>query len=127
MNRRVRLLGALLALVAFSAYFTESVVAAFCAPAGDHATQHAVSHAPAAGAEHVHADETDDSDAASPGTSHESGCPLGMSGTTCVAVSLPTIASSVQILPTAGEADFVRDQSGTTLLLIHTLYHPPRA
>ncbi len=120
MNRRLRLVAALLALVAFSAYVAESVATPFCGPASEQAGSEHAAHV-GAGDHHDHS-ESHHSDA-----SHEAPCPMSFGGATCVAVSLPARAASVQLLPAEVEGEFTRDQAGTSLLLIHTIYHPPRA
>lgn len=121
MNRRLRLVGALVALLAFSAYFAEGVWAAACLPGmEDHASAHA-----SAGMNHDSPDTSsghDSPDAHQPhGASHASAdaaaadaaaaletpaetpnapdaprCPLGMTGmgSTCVAASLPALVAA---------------------------------
>jgi hypothetical protein len=122
MNRRLRFLSALLALVAFSAYFAESVVALSCAPGTE---QVAVA---AAGAHAGHSTGHDaDPESQRSDRSHDSSCPMNVGGATCVAVSLPGATASVQLQPSAADAEFTRDATGAALLLIRTLYHPPRA
>jgi len=60
--------------------------------------------------------------------SHQPHCPWGMGGgMTCVAASLPGNATVVAPLPSSAEGAFVSRQVTITLLLAHSLYHPPRA
>jgi hypothetical protein len=124
MNGRFRFLAALLALVAFSAYFAEGVLAAFCAP---ESPQHAevamdTSHASAG---HLHGAPAPEAPAEGP---HQSQCPFGMGGgMTCVAASLPGTATAVQPSPASVEGTFIPQQVSIALLLVHSLYHPPRA
>lgn len=128
MHRRFRFLAALLALVAFSAYFAEGVLAAFCAPESSvhaevvmdsadgpyHGSSHG-SHEPAA------------HEAPAEG-SHQSHCPFGMGGgMTCVAASLPGNATVVAPPPSSPEGTYVPQQVTVALLLANSLYHPPRA
>ena len=119
MNRRLRLVGALVALLAFSAYFAEGVWASACMPAmDDGSAAHAMdTHA---GMDHG-APPADDAPAPE--------CPLGMTlmGGSCVAVSLP---ASVDVSAPAVEsssaalaaADDVHDS-----LLTAGHFRPPRA
>jgi hypothetical protein len=126
MNARFRLVAALLALVAFSAYFAEGVLVAFCAPeSSGHAEMamdaphvlHGESHGaaghemPAEGANAPH-------------------CPVGMGGgggTTCVAASLPGLVIAVEPSLAGSEGQFMPQQLTLALLLVRALYHPPRA
>lgn len=120
MNRRLRLLGALVALLAFSAYFAEGVWASVCMPGMDDA---AAAHATDAHAGMNHGAPSPSDDAPAPD------CPLGMTGmgSSCVAVSLP---SAVEVPAPAVEsstaaltsADDVHDS-----LLTASHFRPPRA
>jgi hypothetical protein len=128
MNRLIRRLAALLALTAFTAYFAESVVAAFCVPAPD-SEQVAMDHTGHSGGHaghgyHGSAPEAPDSDG-----SHDSHCPLGMAagGSGCVAASLPARVAVEYVVPAAHEAAYTAQQVGVELLVTRTLYHPPRA
>jgi hypothetical protein len=123
MNRRFRSLAALLALVAFSGYFAEGVLAVFCAPASSHAEMAMASaHAPDG---HAHGPAGHEAPA---DDSHQSHCPLGMAGgMSCVAASLPGTVVAVEALPASSEGAFAPQQVTTLLLLVHSPYHPPRA
>jgi hypothetical protein len=123
MNRRFRFLAALLALVAFSAYFAEGVLAGVCPPeSSQHAelTAHAA-HGPAGESHGPGAHE------APAEGSHQSHCPFGMGGMTCVAASLPGNVNVVEPPPSGAEGAFVPQQVTIALLLVRPLYHPPRA
>jgi hypothetical protein len=121
MNRRLRVLGALLALLAFSAYFAEGVRAAACMPGmDDHGAEHASVDAHA-GMNHGSSGDTDEA----PDSPR---CPLGMAGTgSCVAVSLPAFVddqgpafeSSTVLL---AERDDILDSLSTA-----GHFRPPRA
>jgi hypothetical protein len=124
MIRRFRFLAALLALVAFSAYFAEGVVAAACAPGSP---QHAeiATDTPHGTAGHSHGAPAHEAPAESP---HQSQCPFGMGGSmTCVAAPLPGTAIAVQPSPASNEGTFIPQQVSIALLLVHPLYQPPRA
>ncbi|HSJ23044.1 MAG TPA: hypothetical protein VK929_00065 [Longimicrobiales bacterium] len=121
MSRRFRFVAALMALAAFSVYFGEGVLAAFCVP---HSTQHAetaMDHA--SGDAHAHAAP----EAPAEG-SHESQCPFGMGGgMTCTPVSLPSPVATMLAAPAASDSGFVPQQPNIPLLLTRSVYHPPRA
>ncbi|HSK19807.1 MAG TPA: hypothetical protein VK912_11725 [Longimicrobiales bacterium] len=119
MNRRLRLLGALVALLAFSAYFAEGVWASVCMPGMDEAAAHAMdAHA---GMNHGAPSPSDDTPVPD--------CPLGMTsmGSSCVAVSLP---SSVEVPAPALESATAAVTSGDDIhdsLLTTSHFRPPRA
>ena len=120
MNRRLRLLGALVALLAFSAYFAEGVWASVCMPGMENA---AAAHAmdPHAGMDHGAPTPSDDAPAPD--------CPLGMTvmGGSCVAVSLP---STVEVPAPAVESSTAALASGDDVhdsLLTASHFRPPRA
>jgi hypothetical protein len=127
MIRRFRPLGALLALLALSAFVGEGVWNSMCppVPGSDH---EAATHA-ASGGEH-HGSQHGSSEApADPDRSHDdSHCPLGMAaGASCTAASLPAMAVSLESPPAvvAGGAfviDTTRDRLPTA-----THFRPPRA
>ena len=123
MNRRIRLIGALVTLVALSAYFAESVRASMCLPgmdmdmavAGADANPHAgMNHGP-----------SDDSNA--PRTDMPE-CPLGMAGmgSSCVPMLMPATTATTT-------APFEADVVGVTsvdslhdLLISAAQFRPPR-
>ena len=120
MNRRLRLLGALVALLAFSAYFAEGVWASVCMPGMEDGT---AAHAADAHAGMNHGAPSPSDDAPAPD------CPLGMTvmGGSCVAVSLP---SSVEVPAPAAEsstAALASGDDGHDSLLTASHFRPPRA
>lgn len=130
MNRRIRVLAALLALFALSAYFAESVVAASCLPGSgsgherivgdgaDLAAHGGMHHAPVAPSE-----GTPDPRPEAPA------CPLGMTGagSSCVAASLPGAADAVRPLTaTVRSVPLLSDQSRDRLL-VSAHFRPPRS
>jgi len=127
MIRRFRPLGALLALLALTAFLGEGVWTSFCPPAtGSH---HDVAGQVASGAEHHGADHGAAEAPAEPDRTHDgSHCPLGMAaGASCTAASLPAIAVSIEP-PLAVEdgGAFVIDTTHDRLLT-PTHFRPPRA
>jgi hypothetical protein len=136
MNPRFRLLAALLALFAFSAYFAEGVWAAMCPPgteAGSHAVAQ-VADAAAPGGAHaghagMHPTPAPDSEKSESSLPYSAPCPLGMPGAggSCVAVSLPALAGEMQPAPVihapvVALLDTTHDQ-----LLVAAHFRPPRA
>jgi hypothetical protein len=124
MDRRFRSLAALLALVAFSGYFAEGVLAVFCAPDSSQQAEIAMAaaHAPNG---HAHGPAEHEAPA---DESHQSHCPFGMGGgMSCVAASLPGTVFAVDALPASSEGAFAPQQVTVVLLLVHSPYHPPRA
>jgi hypothetical protein len=120
MNRRIRLLAALLALIGFTAYFAESLVAMSCiaeAPAGETsaaaASYDGVHHAP-------HAPAEPDAD-----VPH---CPLGMAGgSSClVPATLPVAASAARVPGPEAEPSVAAIADAAHSLFVRTLFHPPR-
>lgn len=121
MSRRFRFVAALMALVAFSAYFAEGVLAIFCVPDSPHHTEVSMDHA---GGE-AHAPATHD---APTEESHMPQCPFSMGGgMTCAPVSMPAAAAAIVPRPASSESAFVPAELNIQLLLAHSLYHPPRA
>lgn len=121
MSRRFRFVAALMALVAFSAYFAEGVLAIFCVPDSPHHAEMSIDHA---GGE-THAPATHEAPAEG---SHKSQCPLSMGGgMTCAPVSMPAAAAAIVPMPPSSESAFVPAELNIQLLLTHSLYHPPRA
>jgi hypothetical protein len=139
-------MAALFALVAFSAYYAEGVLAIFCVTDSPHHEEMTVSHAAgdahAAGAHEAgtHWAATDGAGAdaapthaAGTGTapaegSHTSQCPLGMGGgVTCAPASVPAVAAAMLPTPASAERAVVPAEFNIQLLLAGSLYHPPRA
>jgi hypothetical protein len=121
MTRRFRIVAALFALVAFSAYYAEGVVAVFCVTDSPHHAEMTLSHA--AGDAHAAAAH----EAPAEG-SHRSECPLSMGGgMTCAPVSVPAAAAAMLPMPASTERTVVPAEFNIQLLLTHSLYHPPRA
>lgn len=114
MNRRFRLLGSLVALLALFAYFAQGVQAAACGPTMS-AEAHATSH-------DTHGDISQEAPA------DAQDCPLGMlmSGTCSIAflpapLALVTTDSPQAILLLAAPAD------AHDLIIAAPPFHPPRA
>ncbi len=131
MRTRVRFLGALLALLAFSAYFAEGVWAAMCPPgmAPDAPAAAEAEGKPHAGHAGMHRSVPEPSDSPEHSRSDTPPCPFIAvgAGSSCVAVSLPAQGTSLQaLLPTAGPVALAPG-SAHDLLLASTLFHPPRA
>jgi hypothetical protein len=129
MNRRVRVLSALLALLAFSAYFAESVMASSCLPGGG--AEHVVaSGIPGVGMHggmnHTPSDPSDGSRESHPDSPS---CPIGMMGTggSCVAASLPARADAVRPMAPNHNALFPGSDQNHGLLLVAAHFRPPRA
>jgi hypothetical protein len=59
--------------------------------------------------------------------SHESHCPLGMSGPTCTGSTLPASVVTMLPAPAHAESAFAASQVNVEILLARSLYHPPRA
>lgn len=123
MTRRVRFTAALLALIGFTAFFAESLVAVTCSPlmtmpeaadmAGHEGMQHTMPDEPAAGSE--------------PDSPEMPHCPLTLiAGSSCTAAALPAATGMVVLSAPAHEG--VTDPSGTgaTLLLVEPFFPPPR-
>jgi hypothetical protein len=126
MTRRFRTVAALFALVAFSAYYAEGVLAVFCVTDSPHHAEMIVSHA--AGDAHAAATHGAPVHEAPAEGSHKSQCPLSMGGgMTCAPVSVPAAAAAMLPVPASTERALVPAQFNIQLLLTHSLYHPPRA
>jgi hypothetical protein len=142
MKRRTRTLGALMALLAFTAYFAENVWASMCMPgAGAEMTMmaHADAHegasagAPDRAAGHV---ETDDGHAMAgeaapraPDGTPAPACPLGAGsvGSSCVALSLPGSSSAFDSRDTLSSGVNLSPPGPGEILLASALFRPPRA
>jgi hypothetical protein len=126
MHRRLRLVGALVALMALSAYFAEGVWASMCMPGTDVETAaHGAmdGHAGMSHAAHAPADDSSRPDTEAPD------CPLGMAGmgSSCVVVSLPaSVESPVPAVVTAAVAHAFADSLHDSLLTA-AHFRPPRA
>jgi hypothetical protein len=129
MNRRTRVLAALLALFAFSAYFGESVWASVCPPgmetqvASGAAALDEGSHA---GMHHGPTPSTEDPDHP---RSDAPVCPSGTmsAGSSCVAASLPvvTVTLADPALGYAVPPVFLNGTHDRLLIALH--FRPPRA
>jgi hypothetical protein len=124
MRSRFRTLAALLALLAFSAYFAEGVWTSLCLPGAETHVHMAIdaahhgSHAPA-----------QDSGDPDPSRSDAPSCPLGMTGmgSSCVVASLPASTSTIaQAAPEHAEIPLFLDSTHDRLL-VASLFRPPRA
>ncbi|HEV2131047.1 MAG TPA: hypothetical protein VGR27_08090 [Longimicrobiaceae bacterium] len=130
MQSRFRLFAALLALLAFSAYFAEGVWASMCPPgmeAGMNmmAQMDGASGSDMGGMHHASPSAPDDSGTSRSGTPP---CPFAVAGVgSCVAASLPATGTSVQPLLAATSVVTLSPDAGRDLLLVTTLFHPPRA
>lgn len=134
MNRRLRLLAALLALFAFSAYFAEGVYASLCPPGMDsqsaaagmtseHGSQHGHHGA-------LHHSAPSPSDDPGPAGSDAPACPLGMAGaggSSCVSVSLPAAAGAMSLTAPIPSAAAVHLDTTHDRLLVAAHFRPPRA
>jgi hypothetical protein len=126
MNRRFRIVAALFALVAFSAYYAEGVLAVFCVSDSSHHAEMTISHA--AGEAHTATSHESASHEAPAEGSHKPHCPLSMDGgMTCAPVSVPAVAAAVVPTPASTERALTAAEFNIQLLLSHSLYHPPRA
>jgi hypothetical protein len=130
MKTRFRHLGALLALAAFAAFFAGNVWASLCPPgmgAGMGVTVEVD-----AGAHrgmpmhHPEPVPSDGSDAPAPDLSH---CPFAVAGAggSCVAASLPSAVASLTAAPNEPSLLSAISDSLPDLLLVASLYRPPRA
>jgi hypothetical protein len=136
MNRRIRFVAALIALVGFTAYFAESLVASACVPVDDMATSvgaagsaaegHGVSHA---GGHHAATAGTTDA-AERPAGSDPVGthCPLAMpGGSSCtIAATLPAPAASMNVLDHAYHQSTPIIERAIGLLAVNPFFRPPR-
>jgi hypothetical protein len=123
MNRRVRSLVALLALIGFTALFAESLVAMSCVPAGT------VEQETAASAMHdgMHHPAPTSSDPGSD-TGMPQHCPMAMAGTSCAAPATLPVAMSVSAAPVpASEPSVVDLGDFAHELIVRTFFHPPRS
>lgn len=132
MRRRFRILTALLALLAFTAYFAESVAAALCAPDaavhGTGAVRSDTSERDAAPRAHADHDAHGPASEAPPDERHDAGCPFGMAGgTTCSAATLPAQVPAAGAVPSVFDAAYSTQPSELDRLIPRTLYRPPRA
>jgi hypothetical protein len=120
------MLAALVALVGFSAYFAQGLVASSCMPdmaahgaMGDVAATDGGMHA-AAG----HAAPGTESDPAAPAAPL---CPDMIGGSSCVAFSLPGVTETVRLVAATHESTFLLLETSPDLLLAGSFFRPPRA
>jgi hypothetical protein len=123
MNGRIRFLAALLALVSFTAYFAEGVVASSCLPAGDVAADARAATVSHEGRHHP---------SPGPGTPESDmpqHCPLGMaSGSSCVVpATLPSAASATGVPAAEIEPNVTTVADAAHDAFVPPLFHPPRA
>ncbi len=121
MTRRIRFLGALVTLVALTAYFAESVRASMCLPGMDMAVAVAESN-PHAGMEHGTGGDSD-----APRTDLPE-CPLGMAGmgSSCVAMLIPATAATTIGASEADVAGATSTADLHELLISAAQFRPPR-
>jgi hypothetical protein len=146
MNRRLRFLAAIATLFAFSAYFAESVWAATCPPELQDATRESAAaavHASDGRAVHQRTEHAQPGGGSHAGHAVEHGasgrhgeagndghaeCPfaaLGMTG--CVSVSLASPGTSFAAAAHEQPLSVAMSAQLHDVLLIATLFHPPRA
>jgi hypothetical protein len=133
MSKRVRYYGAILSLVAFSAFFAESVWAATCDPDMGSTMAHGAAAASAEPAApggmpvHDHAAHPDPAPAGNGGDDAAS-CPLVMAGAGgCVSSTLGAAAGTVRFPPPQSHLTRLGAVAHAELLVALTLFHPPRA
>jgi hypothetical protein len=128
MKARFRVLAALLALFALSAYYAESVMASWCLTGAEPSVLVESDARFAHGGMH-HGGPRSDSPGSKPSDSEVPPCPFGMTGAgaTCVAVPLPASTEAVRAAPiTQASLPFLLVQS-PDLLLVGGHFRPPRA
>jgi hypothetical protein len=132
MNPRFRFFGALLALLALTAYFAEGLWASMCPPempmpaAGEVVEREA---APPDCPMEVTRPSSNPTESSEPPGSHVPACPLGPLGVsgTCVAASLPaTVTQLAPFLSGDAQLSFPPD-TARELLLAAAFFHPPKA
>jgi hypothetical protein len=134
MKSRFRFAGALVALLALSAYFAEGVWAAMCSPEMRYAsiesvTSYDTAHEDCAAKVAGAPTEPELPEPGEPHGSQAPKCPLGPLGVggSCVAASLPTAAIRIApTLPDGAQLSLSPDRA-RDLLLAAALFHPPRA
>ncbi|CAN5731583.1 hypothetical protein BH23GEM9_BH23GEM9_20420 [soil metagenome] len=128
MNRRVRSLVALLALIGFAAFFAESLVAMSCMPA-DRVEREAAGQEAAVSPMHdgMHHPVPTSSDSGSD-TGTPQHCPLAMTSSSCAAPATLPVAMSVAHAPVpASEPSMIDFADVAHELIVRTLFHPPRS
>ena len=122
MNRRIRFAGAVIALVALSAYFAESVRASMCLPGMDMGMAGEVAADAHANMEHGPADDSQAPSSESPQ------CPLGMAGagSTCVVLLMPAMTATSLPALEADVAGAVFVDGAHDLVISATQFRPPR-
>jgi hypothetical protein len=129
MNARLRLLAAILALFALSAYVAEGVLASLCPPAAETGGVVAGERADPGAHAGLHHVPTESQGETEHSRSDAPPCPMGMAGagSSCVAVSLPATVAVVQPAATIHEAALLLLEHGPDLLLVAAHFRPPRA
>lgn len=121
MNRRIRFLGAILALVALSAYFAESVRAWLCLPGMDMNTTVEAYSDGHAGMNHTPAQDSEP-------TRGVQDCPLGMAGmgSSCTLVLLPPVTTTLRAAHVAEIGGSVFVDGLHDRLVATAQFRPPR-
>lgn len=128
MRKPLRVAAALLALIALSAYFAESVMAAWCLPGVETAAS-AEAVAPAGHTAMHHGGTPVDAPEPQHSGSGVPACPFGMtgSGTSCVAVPLPAVREGVRAAPATESTLLPVAVRSPAMLLVTSHFRPPRA
>jgi hypothetical protein len=131
MNRRLRILAALFALFALTAYFAESVAASWCMPSmqSAHSEASADSQAdPHGGLHHGHTPGEPSEGSHCP-HSEAPVCPVGMmgAGASCVAALLPATAETMRLAGPTYETSPLGSNQTHDRLLVTAHFRPPRA
>jgi hypothetical protein len=137
MTRRLRLIGALASLLAFSAYFAESVWASTCPPDG--AVEHTAAHHGGADAPPVAAMTPSPDSPHGDGPAHGAHvpsdaqhagmppCPFGMAGPgSCVSASLAAVTAESSFAANVAGLKTGMPGEHEDLLITAVLFHPPR-
>lgn len=121
MNRRIRGLAALLALIGFTAFFAEGLLAVSCGAPAAVATEAAAAHAHDGMHHPAPAPAESGSDAPQ--------CPMGMAGgTSCLAsATLPTNGPSARVPGIETEQGMAATADAALDLIVRTPFHPPRS
>lgn len=139
MTRRVRFLGALLALLSFSAWQAESVLASLCPPGMDEAMAMEGRMASDAGGGAMTMENAIDAGHSQPEAPDAPGdappgpdlghCPFAApgAGSTCVTAHMPAGRQALPVPRLDAAADLPASDFTTDLLLASGLFHPPRA
>jgi hypothetical protein len=130
MKARLRVLAALLALFGLSAYFAESVMAAWCMPGAEaHAVTPVEDTSPAGHAGVHHGGPASDSPGSETTPPGAPPCPFDMTGagTSCVSAPLPATAQAMRGAPIVRASLLLPLVQSPDLLLVTAHFRPPRA